>query len=159
MYTPHGKTWSAWHIRFPHQSTYARRMLPVGSPRTWQPFTSHQQRWTDPTAPEKMGSQHIPQPDWVIRRSTTQFLPQDNHWSSNESQASVNNKLHRFTVPITPACVRYVQHLIAGANPLVLNRHRRGLQPWRCRLSTYHSLTFPTDGLHFSPKHPTRFPV
>jgi hypothetical protein len=62
------------------------------------------------------------------------------------------NKLHQFTGPITPAYDRYVQYLLVGANPLVFNRHRRGLQPWRCRLSTYHSLTFPTDSLHFSPK-------
>jgi hypothetical protein len=35
-----------------------------------------------------------------------------------------------------PACDRYDQCLLTGANPSVLNRHRRGLQPWRCRLST-----------------------
>jgi hypothetical protein len=37
---------------------YAPRTLPVGSPRTWQPFINHQQRWTNPTAPEKKGSRH-----------------------------------------------------------------------------------------------------
>jgi hypothetical protein len=52
----------------------------------------------------------------------------------------------RFTGPISPACDRYVQYLLAGANPSVLNRHRRGLQPWRCRIFTLHSLTFPTVG-------------
>jgi hypothetical protein len=36
--------------------------------------------------------------------------------------------------------------LARGANPSVLNRHWWGLQPWRCRLSTHHSPTFPTDG-------------
>jgi hypothetical protein len=69
------------------------------------------------------------------------------------------NTLHQFTGPITPACDRYVQYLLAGANPSVLNQHRQGLQPWRCRLSTYHSPTFPTDGLHFPPKGPARSPV
>jgi hypothetical protein len=62
------------------------------------------------------------------------------------------NKLHWFTGPITPSCDWYIQYLLTGANSLVLNRHRWELQPWRCRLSTYHSLTFPTSGLHFSPK-------
>jgi hypothetical protein len=45
-----------------------------------------------------------------------------------------------------PACDRYVQCLLAGANPSALNRHKWGIQPWRCRLSTSHSMTFPIDG-------------
>jgi hypothetical protein len=155
MYTLQEKTWYTWHVCFPCQFTYATRTLPVDSSRTWQPLASHQHHWTDPTAPEKEGSWHNPQHvGWPIRGSSTQFLSQDNHWSSNESQTSVDNKLHRFTGPITLACDQNVQYLLVGANPSVLNRHRWGLQPWRCRLSTYHSLTFPTDGLHFPPKGP-----
>jgi hypothetical protein len=50
------------------------------------------------------------------------------------------------------ACDRYVQYLLMGANQSVLNLHRRGLHPWRCQLFIYHSPTFPTNGLHFSPK-------
>jgi hypothetical protein len=56
------------------------------------------------------------------------------------------NKLHQFNRSITPACDRYVQYLLAGANPSVLTRHQRGLQPWRCQLATSHYSTFPTDG-------------
>jgi hypothetical protein len=55
----------------------------------------------------------------------------------------------RLTGPISPACDRYIQYLLTGANPSVLNQHRQGLQPWRCRLATYHSPTFPTSCLHF----------
>jgi hypothetical protein len=66
----------------------------------------------------------------------------------------LTNKLHRFTGLIIPACNRYIQYSLAGANPLVLNRHRQWLQPWRCRFATSHSLTFPTDGLHFPPSPP-----
>jgi hypothetical protein len=131
----------------------------TGSPRTWQPFTSHQQHWMDPTALEIKGSRHNPQPDWMIRRSATQFLSQGNHWSSNESQASVDNRLYWFTGSITTACDWYVQYLLVRVNPSVLNQHRRGLQPWRCRFTTYHSPTFPTDGLHFPPKGPARSQV
>jgi hypothetical protein len=58
----------------------------------------------------------------------------------------------RLTEPISPTCDRYVQYLHTGANTSVLNRHRRGLQPWRCQLSTYHSPTFLSDGLYFPPK-------
>jgi hypothetical protein len=117
-------------------------------------------RWTDLTTPEKMDSRHNPQhAGWPIHRSATQFLSQDNHWSSNESQTSVDNKLHQFTGPITPVCDRYVQYLFIGSNPSALNWHRRGLQPWRCQLFTYHSLTLPTSGLHFPSKGPARSPV
>jgi hypothetical protein len=41
----------------------------------------------------------------------------------------LTNKLHWFTGPITPACDLYVQYLLVGAHPSVLNRHRRWLQP------------------------------
>jgi hypothetical protein len=80
-------------------------MLPVGGPHTWQPFVRHQQCWTDPTAPEKNGSRHNPQSGWVIRKSTTQFLSPHNHWSSNESQTSIDSMLlglpdlyHRYAI-------------------------------------------------------------
>jgi hypothetical protein len=65
----------------------------------------------------------------------------------------------RLTGPISPACDRYVQYLLAGVIPSVLNRHRWGLQPWRCRLATYHSPIFPISCLHFLPKGPARSPV
>jgi hypothetical protein len=58
-------------------------------------------------------------------------------------------QLHQLTGPISPACDRYVQYLLVGAHRTVLNRHRRGLQPWRCQLFTYHSPTFPTSCLPF----------
>jgi hypothetical protein len=61
------------------------------------------------------------------------------------------NKLEWFTGSITPVCDRYVQYLVTGANPSVVNRHRRGLQSWRCRLATTHSSTFLTN----SPPHYT----
>jgi hypothetical protein len=57
------------------------------------------------------------------------------------------------------ACDWYVQCLLTGANLLILHRHRWELQPWRCQLSTYHSPTFPTNGLHFPPKGPARSQV
>jgi hypothetical protein len=109
MYTYQGKTWPTRHVRFPRQSTCARCMLPAGGPHTWQPFSSHQQCWTDPTAPEKKGSQHNPQPGWVIRRSTTQLLSQHSHWSRNESQTSVDGRLLGLPGP-------YHQHAIGTFN-------------------------------------------
>jgi hypothetical protein len=93
MYTLQRKIWPTRHVRFPRQSTYAQCTLSAGGPHMWQPFASHQQRWTDPTAPEKKGSRHNPQPGWVIRSSATQFLSQHSYWSSNESQISVDSRL------------------------------------------------------------------
>jgi hypothetical protein len=88
-----GKTWPTRHVCFSRQSTYTQWTLPAGGPRTWQPFASHQQRWMNPTGPEKKGSRHNPQPGWVIRRSATQFLSQHSYWNSNESQTSVDTRL------------------------------------------------------------------
>jgi hypothetical protein len=87
-------------------------------------------------------------------RVHTQFLSRSGHWSSEGKTTLCWWQTTRLTGPITPSCDWYVQYLLAGANPLVINWHRWRLQSWRCRLSTYHSLTVPTDGLHFSPKGP-----
>jgi hypothetical protein len=117
---------------------YATHMLP---------FMSHQQCWGESLLPIKRNSRLHPQHiGWSICGSPSNFSPPHNHWSSGESQTSVGNKLHRFTVPISPACDQYVQYLLTGANPLVLNWHTWGLQSWRCWLSTTHSPPFPTDG-------------
>jgi hypothetical protein len=51
-----------------------------------------------------------------------------------------------------------------GFGPMVthlyqLNRHRRGLQPWRCRLTTYPLPDLPSQLSSLSPNGPTRSPV
>jgi hypothetical protein len=89
----------------------------------------------------------------------TQFLSRANQWNRGRKPSSCRWPHTKLTGPISPACDRYVQYLLMGANPSVLNWHRRRLQPWRCRLTTYHSLTFPTSYLHFPPKGPTQSPV
>jgi hypothetical protein len=85
-----------------------------------------------------------------------QFLSQANQWISRLKPRLCRWKATRLTGPISPIYDRYVQYLLTEANPLVINWHRQGLQPWRFRLTTYHSLNFSTDDLHFSPKDPTR---
>jgi hypothetical protein len=89
----------------------------------------------------------------------TQLLSHNRQWSSGEKSSFSWHPTTRLTGPISPACNRYVQYLLAGVNPSVLNRHRQGLQPWMCWLATYHSPTFPTSFLHIPPKGPTRSPV
>jgi hypothetical protein len=65
----------------------------------------------------------------------------------------------RLTGPISLAWDRYIQYFLVGANPLVLNRHRRGLQPWKCRLS--YRTPWPSQPmvLHFPPKGSARSQV
>jgi hypothetical protein len=79
-------------------------------------------------------------------RVPTQFLSPYNHWSSMLKPSFYWRQAIRLTEPITPACDQYVQYLLTGANPSVLNWHRRGLQPWRCHIFTSHSPPFSTDG-------------
>jgi hypothetical protein len=87
-------------------------------------------------------SQEIGTPNYILSTSADQIA--DSHPISlltatkavgkamGKSQASVDNQLHRCIGPISPACDQYIQYLLVGINPSVLNRHRRGLQPWRC---------------------------
>jgi hypothetical protein len=56
-------------------------------------------------------------------------LPHDNFGVGERGFGQVVTHLHQLTGPILLACDRYVQYLLTGANPLVLNRHRRGIQP------------------------------
>jgi hypothetical protein len=158
MYTLQGKTRPTRHVRFPHQSTYARSMLPAGDPHTWQPSMSHRQSWTESLLPRKRAPDTIP--STPANRSAGSYpvsLPSQpmKQWRKpniNQQQAT------RFTGPISPTCDQYVQYLLMGANRTVLNRHRRGLQPWRCRLATYPLLDLPNQLSPLSPSGPTRSP-
>jgi hypothetical protein len=137
MYTLQGKTRPTRHVRFPHQSTYARRTLPASTPRTWQPSTSRRQSWTESLLLRKRAPDTIP--STPTDRSAGPYpvsLPSQpmKQWrkpNTHQQQAT------RFTRPISPVYDRYVQYLLMGANRTVINRHRRELQPWRCRLATY----------------------
>jgi hypothetical protein len=116
---------------------------------------SRQQIWIDPLLLRRRAPDTTParlSDSWV----RTQLLSWTNHWSSEEKSSFCWPPTTR---PIKTSMRSVCSILARGANPLVLNRLRWGLQPWRCRLSTYHSLTFPTDGLHFPPKGPARSPV
>jgi hypothetical protein len=92
-------------------------------------------------------------------RVHTQLLSHNSQWSSGEKSSFCWHPTTRLTMPISSACDRYVQYLLAGTNPSVLNWHRRGLHPWRCRFATHHSPIFPTSCLHFPPKGPAWSPI
>jgi hypothetical protein len=96
---------------------------------------------------------------WPIHGSVPIFSPELANEVVGAKPSIYQWPATRFTGHISPVCDGYVQYLLTGANPLVLNQHRRGLQPWRWQLSMYHSLTFLTSCLPFPPKGPTRSPV
>jgi hypothetical protein len=88
-----------------------------------QPFASLHKDETCPYTREKSWRLKT---DWPGRRLG---LPHDNLAVGERGFSHVVTQVHQFTGPITPTCDRYIQYLFAGANPSVLNRHRRGLQP------------------------------
>jgi hypothetical protein len=78
------------------------------------------------------------------------FLPCDSLGVGERDFGPMVTQVLQLTGAISPACNRYVQYLLVGVNPSVLNQHRWGLQPWRCWLATYHSPTFRTSYLYVS---------
>jgi hypothetical protein len=62
-------------------------------------------------------------------RVCTQFLSWASHWSSGGKGTICWWQTTSLTGPITPTCDRYVQYLLTGANPSLLNQHKWGLQP------------------------------
>jgi hypothetical protein len=110
---------------------------------------SRQQIWTDSLHPRRRAPDIIHSTPAI--RSVGPYpasLPQQSK-SSGEKSSSCWQSTTRLTGPTSPACDRYVQYLLMGANRTVLNRHRWGLQPWRCCLATYHSPTIPISCLPF----------
>jgi hypothetical protein len=131
-------------------------MLPASGPRTWQPSKSHRQSWTESLLLRKMALDKIhstpadrsmgPYPVSLPSQQMKQWRKPNIY----QQQAT------RFTRPISPVCDRYIQYLLTGANPSVINRHRRGLQPWRYRLATYPLPDLPNQLSPLSPKGPAR---
>jgi hypothetical protein len=93
MYNLQGKIRPTQHVRFPRQSTYTRHMLPAGGPRTWQPFVSHWQGWTDALLTRKNAPDSTSQPDWVVRRTRLRFSPNTAIKAMRLSQAPVDGRL------------------------------------------------------------------
>jgi hypothetical protein len=84
------------------------------------------------------------------------FLPCNSPGVGERGFDLMVTQLHQPTVPISPACDRSI--LARGANPSVLNRHRQGLQPWRCWLATYPLPDLPNQLSPLSPSGSTWSP-
>jgi hypothetical protein len=87
------------------------------------------------------------------------LLPCDSPRVGERGFGPMVTQLHQLIGPVSPVCDRYVQYLLTGVNPSVLNPHRRGLQPWRCRLATYLLPDLPNQLSPLSPNGPARSPV
>jgi hypothetical protein len=158
MYTLQGKTWATRNMH----SMLNQCMVLDHMYLTWSTHSnlswSHQQWWTEPLLPRKRASDTIH--NTIADRSVGPYpisLPSQplKQWGGGKSTLCWC-QVTRLTGRIAPTCDRYIQYLLTRANSSVLNRHRWGLQPWRRRLSTYHSSTFPIDDLPFPPTGPTR---
>jgi hypothetical protein len=156
MYTLQGKTRPTWHIRFPHQSTYAWHTFPTGGPRTWQPFVSQQQGWTDALLPRKSAPDFTSQPDWVVRRTRLSFSPNTAIKAVHLSQASVGGKLLGLSGP-------YHRHVIGTFNtclwvstPRSLTDTGGGYDIENLGIATTLSLPFPSEGSTDPPNGPAR---
>jgi hypothetical protein len=156
MYTLQGKTRPTRHTL----STLSPCMVHDHTYLMWSTYINlsynRQQIWTDPLHPRRRA------PDTIY--STTAIrsagpylasLPQPSK-SSGEKSSSCWQPTTRLTGPISPTCDRYVQYLLTEANRTVLNRHRRGIQPWRCQLSTYPRPNLPNQLSPLSPNGPAR---
>jgi hypothetical protein len=128
MYTLQGKTRPTHHVRpkyaFCGQSPYVTTFH-------WLPRSRNRPLHLE----EVLATKNIlAQPSsWV----TSFLLPCDSSGVGERGFGLMVTQLHQLTGPISPVCDRYVQYLLTGANWTVLNRHRQGLQPWRCRLAMY----------------------
>jgi hypothetical protein len=113
MYNLQEKTRPTQHVRFPSQSTYARRTLPTGGPYTWQPFVSHQQGWTDALLPRKSALNSTSHPGWVVRETRLSFSSNTTIEAVRLSQAPVGGRLlglpnpyHRHAIGTFNTCSR-----------------------------------------------------
>jgi hypothetical protein len=97
-----------------------------------------------------------PQPDWVIHRSTTQFLSPHSHWSSNKSQTSIDSMLLGLSSP-------YHRHAVGTFNtcsrvpmPWFLTDTGRGYHIENLRIATALSPPFPSESSPDPPNGPAR---
>jgi hypothetical protein len=79
----------------------------------------------------------------------TQLLSHNSQWSSGEKSSFCWQPTTRLTRPISPACDRYVQYLLTGANKWSLIHIGGGYNLGGTGLPRTHSPTFPTSCPHF----------
>jgi hypothetical protein len=124
----------------------------------WQPFMSHRKSWTKSLLPRKRapGTIHsIPANRSMSLYPVSLFSQSIKQWRKSNI---CRQQATRLTGPISRACDRYVQYLLTGINPSVLNQHRRGLPHRNLRIATSLSPPFPSECSMDPPNGPARSP-
>jgi hypothetical protein len=103
------------------------------------------------TAPEKKCSQLHLSARLSGPWDTPQFLSQHSHWSSALKPSTCRWQTSRLTGPISPICDRYIQYLLNGTTPSVLNQRRQGLTHRKSQNSHNTLSALPFRGFHWSP--------
>jgi hypothetical protein len=129
-----------------------------GGPCMWQHSMSHRQGWIESLLLRKRPPDTIPSTP-ADRSASPYPVSLPSHPMKQWRKPNIHQQQATgFTGPISPACDRYVQYFLMGANRIVLNRHRRGLQPWRCQLVIYPLPDLPNQLSPLSPSGPARSP-
>jgi hypothetical protein len=84
-------------------------------------------------------------------RDQPQFLSQHSHWSSALKPSTYQWHTTRLTGHVSLACDWYVQYLLTGTNPSVLNRYRWELPHKKPRNGHNTLPALPFWGFHWSP--------
>jgi hypothetical protein len=122
----------AW--KNPTNTPHASHAQSVYGPR---PYVSHavthsnlsrsrQHIYTDPLPPRRRAPSTIHSSTTVWSAGSYPASLHNSQWGSGEKTIFCWQPATILTGPISPTCDRYVQYLLTGANPSVLNRHRRG---------------------------------
>jgi hypothetical protein len=151
-----GKTQPTQHVCFPHQFTYARCTLPMGGPRTWQPFMCRQHGWMEALLPRKSAPDSTSQPDWVVRGTHLNFSPNTTIEVVRLSQAPVSGRLlgllgpyHRYAIGTFNTCSRV-------PTPRSLTDAGGGYHIENLGIATALSPPFPSEGSTDPPNGPAR---
>jgi hypothetical protein len=89
-------------------------------------------------------------------RVRTQLPSHNSQWGSGEKASFYWQSATTLTGSISPVCYQYVQYLLAGANPSVLNWHRRRLANRNLKIAITLFTSFPSECSTDSPNDPTR---
>jgi hypothetical protein len=146
MYTMQEKTWPTQLVRFPRQSMYARCTLPVGGPRTWQPFTPTQHSWIDSLLLRKSAHDSTSQPDWVVCGTHLSFSPNTAIEVVRLSQISVDNRLLGLPDPYHRHAIGTFNTFSRVPNPRSLTDTGGGYHIENLGIGTTPSPPFPSKG-------------
>jgi hypothetical protein len=150
-----GKTRPTRHVCFPRQSTYARRTLRAGGPRTWQPFMSRRQSWAGTLLPKRRAPDTIlsAPADWSVGPYTASLLSQPmKQWG--QSQASINDRLLGLLGPDHQHAIGTFNTCSRVPTPQSLTDIGGCYHKENPEIATAHSSPFPSEGSTDAPNWP-----